>query len=92
MKRTLLAIMLSLGPASGAWAEEPDAQAGKALLEKHCFGCHGTEVYTREDRRVQNMSQLRNQVQRCDQMLCLKLFETDLENIAAYLNQAYYKF
>ena len=53
MKRTLLAIMLGLGLGSGAWADEPDAQAGKALLEKHCFGCHGTEVYTREDRRVQ---------------------------------------
>jgi mono/diheme cytochrome c family protein len=84
--------MLGLGLGSGAWAAEPDAQAGQALLEKHCFGCHGTEVYTREDRRVQNMSQLSNQVQRCDQMLGLKLFETDLENITAYLNEAYYKF
>ncbi|MGD2081781.1 MAG: cytochrome c [Chromatiales bacterium] len=92
MNRTALAMTMMLGLWNGAGAEEADPAAGKALLETHCFRCHGTEVYTREDRRVQNLSQLRNQVQRCDQMLGLKWFETDIENVTAYLNQAYYKF
>jgi mono/diheme cytochrome c family protein len=92
MRRAALATTVTLVLSAGAGAEEADPAAGKALHEAHCFQCHGTQVYTRADRRVRDLSQLRNQVQRCEQMLGLKWFETDIENVTAYLNQNYYKF
>lgn len=92
MIRAIAATALTLGLCTAALAEEGDPQVGQALVDKHCYQCHGTEVYTRENRRVSNLSELRNQVQRCDQMLGLKWFETDIADVTAYLNQAFYKF
>lgn len=76
-----------------------DMKAGKALLEKHCISCHassfggdGAGIYTREDRKVKSAKGLVAQVRNCNTMLGLKWFDDDELNVAAYLNQTYYKF
>jgi mono/diheme cytochrome c family protein len=69
-----------------------DIAAGEQLHAKHCGQCHGTEVYTREDRKMNDYAALEQQVRRCEQNIGLKWFEEDVENVAAYLNQTYYKF
>lgn len=82
-------IMLSLGATA---AQAADPKQGHQLVESHCQRCHGSEVYTRPDRRVTSLPGLHKQVQRCEQMLGLAWFDEDINNTATYLNQEYYKF
>ncbi|MBU0500210.1 MAG: cytochrome c [Gammaproteobacteria bacterium] len=80
--------LLILAPSLGA--AEPEK--GKALHDKHCLQCHGGEVMTRPDRRVQDRGQLRNQVSRCEQNLNLRWFEDDIDNVTELLNRDFYHF
>ncbi len=73
--------------------------AGKALHEKNCIACHassygsdGSAIYTRENRKVNTSKGLIAQVRACNTNLGLKWFEDEELNVAAYLNQTYYKF
>ena len=76
-----------------------DLKAGKGLVEKHCISCHassyggdGSEIYTREFRKVSTATGLLTQVRQCSTMLNLKWFDEEELNAAAYLNDAYYHF
>ena len=82
-------LMILLVAATGHAA---DSTKGKSLVEKNCVRCHGSEVYTRNDRRVTTFPGLQKQVQRCEQMLGLTWFDDDIANVVGYLNQQYYKF
>ncbi|MFO1304870.1 MAG: hypothetical protein U1F54_14140 [Burkholderiales bacterium] len=75
-----------------------DAKAGKALADRDCVACHAQKfkpasaIYTRDDRRVTTAPQLLAQVQRCNTELGAGYFPEDEENVAAFLNDTYYKF
>jgi cytochrome c2 len=69
-----------------------DLTQGKTLLDKNCFSCHDTSVYTRSDRRITSLPGLHKQVQRCEQSLGLTWFDEDIDNVSSYLNKQYYKF
>jgi cytochrome c2 len=77
-----------------------DAQKGERLVkESKCNACHvsivggdGTAMFTRADRKVKTAAGLLSQVRTCNTMLGTNWFPEDEENVAAYLNQAYYKF
>ena len=69
-----------------------DPEKGKQLNDKHCVRCHGSEVYTRPDRRVNSLPGLHKQVRFCEQNLGLTWFDDDIDNTATYLNLEYYKF
>lgn len=69
-----------------------DPANGRQLLQQNCFECHGTELYTRAERRVTSRPGLTRQVQRCELALGLKWFDDEVEDVAGYLNQEYYKF
>ena len=77
-----------LAPLAGA----ADIEAGKQLVDTHCYKCHGTEVYTRADRRVTSLPQLHSQVRRCELSLGLTWFDQEIENVADYLNKEFYRF
>ena len=85
-----LLVFVALVCASGAFAEDTDR--AKTLIDENCVKCHGTEVYTRADRKVTSLPGLERQVRRCDAMLSLRLFDEDIAEVSAYLNQHYYKF
>jgi cytochrome c5 len=78
----------------------PQAAEGQKLVQQHkCEACHESKVYgppgsiyTRKDRKVTTWSKLKSQVQACNTMLNSGLFPDDEEHIAAYLNEAYYRF
>ena len=57
-----------------------------------CMTCHGTEVYTRDNRRITSMTALEGQVARCDANLGTKLFPEDLALLVDHLNTNFYKF
>lgn len=89
--RAIATIPLLLILASGTVvAQEADLHAGKQLVENNCTECHGTDVYTREDRRVKTRPGLTKQVQRCEQALNLTWFDEEVENAAGFLNKNYY--
>lgn len=78
---------------------EADIKAGKTLVSKHCISCHassyggdGSEIYTRDFRKVEHAKGLLAQVRNCNTNLGLQWFDDEELNAAAYLNQQYYKF
>ncbi len=100
MKSLLLAgLMLITAPVLAAPFSGADVAAGKQLVEKNCISCHaasfggdGSGIYTREYRKVQSTKGLLAQIRNCNTMLGLKWFEDEELNVAAYLNNTYYKF
>ncbi|EGW53360.1 hypothetical protein [Candidatus Endoriftia persephonae] len=91
MKQLIPASILAcLSIASSASAA--DQANGKQLIDTHCYKCHGTEIYTRPDRRVTSLPGLYKQVQRCELMLGLKWFDDDINDASTHLNQHFYKF
>ncbi|MCP4994310.1 MAG: cytochrome c [Gammaproteobacteria bacterium] len=91
MNKTATVIAATL-IATSAFADDFDTDNGKELVDEHCYACHGNEIYTRQDHRVQNRGQLSAQVQRCEQMLKLQWFDSDIEDSAEYLNIKFYHY
>jgi hypothetical protein len=105
MTRTLALVVVvaaALAGTAAAQQRDPlagaDPAAGKVLVQKDCVGCHERRfgetaaIYTRSDRRVHSVAQLVAQVQYCNTELKSNYFPEDEANVAAYLNQQYYKF
>ncbi len=95
----IAALLLASTFAQAEPFKSADANAGKALVEKHCINCHassfggdGSAVYTRDYRKVKSPKGLVAQIRNCNTMLDLKWFEDEELNVAKYLNQNYYKF
>ncbi len=98
MRHIVLCLMLG-GVVAPVWADEVDIENGKNLHNTHCNACHQSmsegdpnQLYTRENRRVTNAGQLQNQVQRCSLNLRLEWFDTEINDVSAYLNQQFYHF
>lgn len=87
------AVALLLAPAAAiaapAGADPVDAEA---LYEQDCTRCHGPEVYTREDRRVDSFEALHQQVRMCEQNLDLTWFDDQVDAVTELLNREYYGF
>lgn len=69
-----------------------EAESGEKLHKKHCTACHDTKVYTREQRSIKSIEGLTGRVKLCNQQIGLKLQKSELDDIIAYLNKAFYKF
>ncbi len=72
-----------------ATAQDDDAQV---LYEQNCLKCHGSEIYTRADRKIDSLDALRAQVRMCEQNLDLTWFDDQVDGVADLLNRNYYKF
>lgn len=79
-------------PETATITADLSAHPGKALHDANCISCHDSAVYTREDRKIGDFPKLLAQVRRCDANLGSRLFDEDIEQVADYLNQAYYRF
>ena len=100
--KTLTALICGALLASGAHAApfaKGDPVKGKALHDKACVSCHagmfggdGSKIYTRADRKVKTPQQLSARIAACNANTGAGWFPQDEENVAAYLNQQYYKF
>jgi len=69
-----------------------DVSHGQSLHASNCAHCHSTEVYTRENRRITSMGALEKQIRRCEISQGLKWFDDDINDVAAYLDENYYRF
>jgi len=81
-------LLLSLMHAAGA----ADAPNGKALFEKHCTACHGTEVFTRPNHKMQSLAMLNTQVQRCERPAGADWSDAQSSAVVNYINDNFYKF
>lgn len=89
--------LLALGLATTSHAA--DASRGATLHNEQCTACHaarfgnnGNDIYTRPDRRVQDLPGLQKQVNRCKNNLQIVWFDEDVADVVAHLNATYYKF
>ncbi len=95
----LISINAAAEPVANPLFAKADVAAGKSLHEKNCISCHassyggdGSGIYTRDYPKVKTSKGLVAQVRNCNTMIGLKWFEEEELNVAAYLNQTYYKF
>ncbi|TVQ87145.1 MAG: cytochrome c [Chromatiaceae bacterium] len=85
----MLALVVTLALLLPGLAGADDASA---LYEQNCVSCHGSEVFTRPDRRVQSLGGLASQVRMCEQNLGLQWFDEDVQAVVGLLNREYYHF
>ena len=86
---TLLLLLVALGAALPAAAADPGR--GRALYESRCTGCHNKSVHQREVRRATTFEGVLAQVSRWNTTLGGDWTVEDIEDVAAYLNERYYK-
>ena len=68
-----------------------DAARGQALYESRCVGCHTKSVHQREVRKATSFEGVLVQVSRWNATLGGDWTAEDIEDVAVYLNQRYYK-
>jgi len=80
-----------------------DPERGRELHRENCIQCHasmqngiygadGTGIYIRDNRRIESLEALYNQVRRCKTSLGVPWPESQIEDVVTYLNQNFYKF
>ena len=89
---SLAGLLVSVATSTTAMADGNIANGKKLFTGSKCNQCHGTEVYTRKDRKVNNLAKLEAQVRRCDSNLNTNWFDDEIIDVTAHLNKAYYKF
>ena len=104
MKFTIGTAVVSFLVAVSAFAQSDafpfgDPKVGKQVLEAKCSGCHvarhggdGSGMFTRPNRKATSAQSLLAWVQRCNANTKLELKPEEEESVAAWLNEAYYKF
>ncbi|MFA7293446.1 MAG: hypothetical protein WC023_14505 [Rhodocyclaceae bacterium] len=61
-------------------------------VHKACLDCHGTGLYTSENRKIKSVDALRKEVVRWGDYYSPGFSEKDVDDMTAYLNQDFYKF
>jgi hypothetical protein len=92
MKRKLW-IVLTILLAPGAFAALPgDEAAGKRLHDANCTECHDSGVYTRKDRTVHSLAELKHQLGGCAHAMKKEFTASESQNLIKYLNDRFYHF
>lgn len=79
----------------GASLLAPAAQAqsrGELLYATHCIACHTTEVHWRDKKMATNWVSLTFQVRRWQDASGLGWSESDIQDVARYLNETIYHY
>lgn len=93
MRKLLVVSLLLLGlTGPGGTASAGDVARGQELLEKHCYGCHGEDVYVRENRIIKDFPSLQKRVKFCSQQVGVAWFDEEIGDVVEYLNAEFYNF
>lgn len=90
----MLAIVLVAGacvPQRGETPAEADAARGRLLYESACSTCHTAQQHWREKRFVDSWRELVYQVDRWQAVAHRSWGEAEINDVAAYLNERFYK-
>jgi mono/diheme cytochrome c family protein len=63
---------------------------GELLYNTHCIACHSSQLHWRDNKQVADWSSLRAQVRRWQAAASLAWTDDDIEQVAQYLNGAFY--
>jgi mono/diheme cytochrome c family protein len=80
-------VMACIGTPAGAVAQS----RGELLYGTHCLACHNTQMHWREKKRVVDWPSLRAQVRRWQAADQLAWSDEDIEHVAHYLNELFYR-
>jgi hypothetical protein len=69
-----------------------DIENGKTLHNENCVRCHQVSQYTRENRIVNSFDELRTRISDCELSAELTWFDEEIDDVTAYLNEAFYRF
>jgi mono/diheme cytochrome c family protein len=95
-----LALTLAVLVAAGCTAPPPterqsdlsaDAARGRMLYENACQDCHTTQAHWRDQRLVRDWPGLHHQVTRWAAIAGQKWRPEDVNDVAAYLNERFYR-
>jgi hypothetical protein len=87
-----LSLWILLIPTAYAASLQGDAANGKRLYDANCMGCHDTSVLTRNDRVVQSLDALKEQLASCTHMAKKEFSESETRDLLKYLNDQFYHF
>ena len=80
-------------PAMPGMQMDSMTEEGKELHnESSCMRCHGSEMYTRDDRKALDYSDLKRQVSFCSNNLSTGWFPEEEELVVDFLNKTYYQY
>lgn len=68
------------------------AENAETLHSQACMGCHGTDLYTREDRKVEFLADLEMRVERCNIGTQAGWTGEQIDEVTDYLNNNFYHF
>ncbi|WP_371322903.1 cytochrome c [Dechloromonas sp. ZY10] len=101
MKPALIALtplLLTGGALAAPWGSA-DPQAGQARHEQSCVACHvrlyggdGSKMYTRDGSLMTSQLDLLQRVAACNSQVQAGWFPEEEADVAAWLNQQYYRF
>ena len=83
----LFATVVAAAPVQSA-----DLDRGRSLHDRQCLSCHGTNVYSRPNRYIKSLEQLKRETERWSGLANPPLKKKEIDEIARYLNQTYYHF
>ncbi|MEQ8800308.1 MAG: hypothetical protein RJQ08_02195 [Salinisphaeraceae bacterium] len=64
----------------------------RRLITDDCTGCHGSEVFSRQDRTVSSMPGLKARVRNCTAVADADWTGDEVRAVIEYLNERYYEF
>jgi mono/diheme cytochrome c family protein len=65
---------------------------GELLYTTHCIACHSTQLHWRDGRAARDWTTLKFQVRRWQDAASLGWSDSDIQEVALYLNEAIYRF
>ena len=89
----LAALLLIAGGAGNVKAQgRAEPSRGELLYTTHCVACHNARVHWRDEKLATDWKTLRAQVRRWQAIQKLRWSETDITEVARYLNTFYYNY
>ena len=73
-------------------ATAADAERGRDLYTQRCGACHDRSVHARRERVARDFGQVRAWVERWSRTLGLGWGAEEIEDVASFLNETYYRF
>jgi len=89
--RPILAGIVLAATAQMAFAQG-DLARGQSLYETSCGGCHDRSVHARAERSARTFEEIRAYVVRWQKEVGASWRPDDIDAVAAYLNERYYRF